>query len=226
MKMRNSGFSVDSMQIKVLLVEDHELVRDGIKSLLNSHPNISVVGEASNGAEAIDKINTLIPDLILMDLNMPVMNGQECTKFIKRNFPEIKILILSMHDNENYLLEIIEAGADGYILKSSSKEELIFAIKKVANGGIYIGSEFTKNIISKFKSTLPKNISKDVNIDLSDREKSVLKLISEGYTNNEIADKLFTSIRTIETRRKRLLDKTGTTNTATLIHFAVKSGLI
>jgi two-component system response regulator NreC len=213
------------MKIKVLLVEDHEIVRKGIKAIVESDPEIEVSGEASNGIEAIQKLKSLEVDLVLMDMNMPEMNGYECTKLVKQYHPAVKVLILSMHDHENYLIDMLTAGADGYILKNASKDELIFALRKIKNGGIYIGSEFTVNIVSKYKSS-NHQLNGNTEIDLSERERDVLNLIAEGHTNAEIAEKLFTSIRTIETRRKRLLEKTGTTNTATLIRFAVKNGLV
>jgi DNA-binding NarL/FixJ family response regulator len=213
------------MKIKVLLVEDHEIVRKGIKAILESDPEIEVAGEASNGIEAIQKLKTIPVDFVLMDMNMPEMNGQECTKLVKQYHPAIKVLILSMHDHENYLIDMLGAGVDGYILKNASKDELLFAIKKITTGGIYIGSEFTVNIVSKYKSNNHHPVA-TIEIELSDRERDVLTLIAEGHTNAEIAEKLFTSIRTIETRRKRLLEKTSTTNTATLIRFAVRNGLV
>lgn len=214
------------MIIKVLLVEDHEIVRKGIKALLEGNPDFSVTGEASNGIEALEKIPQQMPDVVLMDMNMPEMSGQECTKLIKQHFPNIKVLILSMHDHENYLVEMLKAGADGYILKNSSKEELLFAIRRVAGGGKYVGSEFTINLISKNGFHSNGTAHENNGVELSDRERDVLLLIAEGLTNAEIAVKLFTSIRTIETRRKRLLEKTGTTNTATLIRYAVKCGMV
>ena len=212
--------------IKVMLVEDHDLVREGIQSLLETDGEISVIGEARNGSEAINKIGMLDPDVILMDMNMPVMNGLECTRLIRKNYPGKKILILSMHDHENYLIDLLDAGADGYILKNSSKSELLFAIKKIANNGMYMGAEFTLGMLAKYKaSNSYKGVSaRDLNI--TDRELDVLNLIAQGKTNSEIANELFTSVRTIETRRKNLLDKTNTTNTATLIKFAFQNGLL
>lgn len=140
------------MSIKLILVEDHDIVREGLHSLFRDEPGIEILGEARNGKEALDLCATVKPDLVLMDMNMPVMNGSECTKQLKKKFPKIKVLILSMHDHESYLIEMLEAGADGYVLKSSRKDELLFAIKKVHNGGIYIGSEFTMSILEKYKS--------------------------------------------------------------------------
>jgi DNA-binding NarL/FixJ family response regulator len=215
------------MFINLYLVEDHAVVRQGVKALLESDPEIRIVGEASNGAEAFNKLGSVLPDILLMDMNMPVMNGLECARLVKRDFPSIKILILSMHDHESYLIDLLDAGVDGYILKSSPGEELIFAIRKIAMGGIYLSPEFTLSMLAKYKeardymSNHPKT-----NIDITEREMDVLQLIADGLTNTEIAQKLYTSVRTIENRRKRLLEKTGSGNTATLIRFAILNGLI
>jgi DNA-binding NarL/FixJ family response regulator len=214
------------LPIKILLLEDHDIVRQGIKALLDSEKEtVIVLDEARNGAEAIEKIRRQNPDVVLMDMNMPVMNGIECTKQIRLEFPQVKVLILSMHDHESYLIEMLEAGANGYLLKNAAKDELIFAIKKIANDGIHFGPEFTLNMLSKYKAAIGHSSAK-VDAKLTDREMDVLRLIAMGYTNTEMAKTLFTSVRTIETRRKKLLDKTGTTNTATLIKFAVLNGLI
>lgn len=215
------------MNIKVLLVEDHDLVRQGIKALLDREDEIEVVGEACNGLEALEKVRLLNPDVILMDMNMPQMGGLECTRKIKAEMPSKKILILSMHDHESYLIDMLDAGANGYILKNTSKEELLFAIRKIANDGIYMGPEFTLSMLAKFKASGGfTTAQKKSDIRLTEREMDVLHMVAEGKTNMQIAQELFTSVRTIETRRKNLLDKTGTTNTATLIKYAVLNGLV
>lgn len=214
------------MLIKVLLVEDHEIVREGLKALLEAEKNIKIAGEASNGREALFLVKASLPDVVLMDVNMPVMNGIEATQLIKKEFPEVKVLILSMHDHESYLIDMLDAGANGYVIKNCSREELIFAIKKVASDGVYIGPEFTLGMLAKYKNSSAFNIEKNPDISLSDYEIEVLQLVAEGLTNVEMAQKLHTSVRTIETRRKRLQEKTKTSNTATLIRFAVLNGLI
>jgi DNA-binding NarL/FixJ family response regulator len=160
-------------------------------------------------------------------MNMPVMNGLECTRKLKQEFPKKKVLVLSMHDHESYLIDMLDAGADGYILKNTTKDELLFAIRKVASDGIYMGAEFTISMLAKYKSTVgylrtpPK-----ADLKITEREMDVLERIAQGKTNAEIARELFTSVRTIETRRKNLLEKTGTSNTATLIRFAVLNSLV
>jgi DNA-binding NarL/FixJ family response regulator len=215
------------MEIKILLAEDHDIVRDGIRALLESEHDLRVIGQASNGEEAFAKARELNPDVVIMDLNMPVMNGLDCTRKIKAELPKIKILVLSMHDHENYLIDLLDAGADGYVLKNTSKEELAFAIRKIYKDGIYMGPEFTLNMLQKYRTTVqPDRAEKKEQLNISDREMEVLNLVAQGKTNSEIARTLFTSVRTIETRRKNLLDKTQTNNTATLIRYAVKNGLV
>lgn len=217
------------MSVKIILVEDHAVVREGLKALLSTENNLEVVAEASNGEEAYQLVQKLRPDLVVMDMNMPVMSGLECTRILKKEFPEIRILILSMYDHESYLVDLLDAGADGYVLKNSKKEELLFAINKVANDGMYIGPEFTMNLLTKKrleKSIAAQEQEQKLRVDISDREMEVLELIAQGMTNAEMANRLFISVRTIETRRKKLLEKTGTTNTATLIKFSIQNGLI
>jgi DNA-binding NarL/FixJ family response regulator len=214
------------MEIKVLLVEDHDLVRQGIRALLEREQGITVVGEASNGEAAIAELQRSIADVVVMDMSMPVMNGLQCTKYIKQHYPKKKVLIVSMHDHESYLIDLLAAGADGYILKNAPREELAFAIRKIANDGIYMGPEFTLNMLQKYKSVAHDPAVEVQDLKITPREMEVLKLVAEGKTNVEIARELFTSVRTIETRRKNLLDKTRSTNTATLIRYAVKSGLV
>jgi DNA-binding NarL/FixJ family response regulator len=218
--------ATDVMTIKVLLVEDHDIVRQGISALIAGSEEVEVVGEASNGASALEKIKQCNPDVILMDMNMPVMNGLESTREIKKQFPGKKVLILSMHDHESYLIDLLDAGADGYILKNTTKDELLFAIRKVASHGMYMGPEFTINMLAKYKASTVYLAVPNSDLKITDREMDVLNLVAEGKTNVEIARELFTSVRTIETRRKNLLEKTGTTNTATLIRYAFKNGLI
>ncbi|WP_207425524.1 response regulator transcription factor [Pedobacter sp. SYSU D00535] len=210
--------------IKVFLAEDHNIVRNGIKSLIEKENEIVVVDEAVNGIEAIQKLaNGVDAQILLTDLNMNGLNGLGLLEEIKRNNPQLKVLFLSMVDNEQYLLEAMRAGAAGYLLKNISRDELLFAIKHVAAGSKYICSEMSVKLLNKAAFSAPNTGS---GIELSRREKEVLLLIAEGFTNNEIAEKLFTSRRTVEGHRQNLLEKTGTRNTAALIRFAVQSGLV
>lgn len=214
--------------IKVLLAEDHNIVRNGIKSLIDKQPDIEVVAEAIDGLEVIGKLNEgTKADIVLTDINMPQLNGLSLIEHLKEKNPEIKVIILSMLDHENYVMKAVSSGAQGYLLKSVSEDEMMFAIRHVTAGNLYVCSELTSKLLDKL-STLPDENSEGnkIAIDLSRREIEILLLIAEGFTNNEIAEKLFTSRRTVEGHRQNLLEKTGARNTATLIRFAARNGLI
>jgi DNA-binding NarL/FixJ family response regulator len=212
--------------VRVLLVESHEMARQGIKSLLETEPWITVCGEATHGAEALKAVSSTDPDVIVIDVNAPAMTGIDCTRRLKYMYSDKKVVVLTMHDNESSLLDMLDAGADGYVFKRTNKDELLYAIKKVANDGIYIGQEFTLSLLAKFRNRSTRHEAAKDALKLTQHEMEVLERIGRGKTNAEIAQELFTSVRTIETRRKNLLDKTGTTNTATLIRYAVLNGLV
>lgn len=214
--------------IRVVLAEDHNIVRNGIRSLLEDQPWIEIVAEAINGYQVMEKIEEgLNPDVILADINMPDLDGLSLIERLKAYMPQIKVLILSMLDHEKYVMKAINAGAAGYLLKSISREELLFAIQHTAAGNKYICSDLSLKMLAR----LPVNSSTFDSVQissaqLSKREKEVLALIAEGHTNSEISDMLFTSRRTIEGHRQKLIEKTGARNTAALIKYAVKSGII
>lgn len=217
-----------NIPIKVLLADDHAIVRNGIISLLEKESSIEVIAEASNGVEVLELLQAgTIPDIIVTDISMPLMNGLELTAQIQANYPTVKVLILTILDQENYINQAFEAGASGYLLKNVNIAEIIFAINQLHLGYNYICTSIGMNLLissqAKF-SMLSKTSTTDVQI--SKREVEILKLIAEGYTNSEIADKLYTSKRTIEGNRQSLLDKTGKKNTAALINFVVRHGLI
>ncbi|WP_242927208.1 response regulator transcription factor [Pontibacter vulgaris] len=214
--------------VNVILTDDHKIIRDGLKSLLMNEANIKVVGEAANGNELIELLPQLDADVVLMDINMPQKDGFETTRYLKEHYPNLKVLVLSMLDSESYITKIMEAGASGYILKNAGKEELCSAIQLVAGGTPYICSDVAMGLLRKSNSDMPVSgdTSLKMNKELSRREVEVLSLIAEGFTNAEIADKLFTSKRTIETHRQNLLEKTHTKNTAMLIKYALQKGII
>lgn len=214
--------------INVLLAEDHNIVRNGIRSLLDKQPDIHVVAEANDGLEVLQLFGEgIMPDLVLTDINMPNLNGIALIEQLNEKFPDVKVLILSMLDHENYVMQAVNAGASGFLLKNVSEEEMVFGIRHVMAGNLYVCSELTSKLLGKF-SSLPQENNKEIKvaIDLSRREIEILLLIAEGLTNNEIAEKLFTSRRTVEGHRQNLLEKTGARNTATLIRFAVRNGII
>jgi DNA-binding NarL/FixJ family response regulator len=214
--------------IQVLLAEDHNIVRNGIKMLLASDKEINVAGEATNGREALDYItNNESVDVILADINMPELDGISLIKEVKALNPDIKVVILSMHDNEKYVSQAFIEGASGYLLKSVSADEMIFSLKHVQAGGKYLCSELSMNMLGKVSQKNVNSIADNVsNIEFSMREIEVLHLIADGLTNSEMSEKLFLSKRTIEGHRQSLIEKTNSKNTAALIRYAVLNGII
>jgi DNA-binding NarL/FixJ family response regulator len=214
--------------IQVLLAEDHNIVRNGIKMLLASDKEINVAGEATNGREALDFIaNNETVDVILADINMPELDGISLIKEVKLINPDIRVVILSMHDNEKYVSQAFIEGASGYLLKSVSADEMIFSLKHVHGGGKYLCSELSMNMLGKLSQKNVNSIADNVsNIEFSMREIEVLHLIADGLTNSEMSEKLFLSKRTIEGHRQSLIEKTNSKNTAALIRYAVLNGII
>lgn len=213
----------------VLLTEDHNVVRDGIKFLLEKEQDLHVIAEATNGKQTLELLEKgLNIDIILVDINMPEMNGIELTAQVKKKFSQIKVIILSMLDHDKYIIEAFKAGASGYLLKNVTATELVFAVKHVCTTNEqYICREIALRLLNKLVNKSDIAITDElVEIDISKREIEVLTLIAEGFTNMEIADKLYTSKRTVEGHRQNLIDKTGSRNTAALIRYAILSGLI
>lgn len=207
--------------IKIVLADDHELVRDGIKSLLESEKEFHVVAEASDGKEALEVIAVQNPDLLIVDIRMPKMNGLEVVKEMTNSFPNIKKLVLSMHDSEEYVVEAIQAGADGYLLKGSSKSEFLKALHTISSGGKFFAGDVSAYIINNFvngnaKTTSKSDIMPEELANLTNREKQILDLILEGKGNTEIADALEISKRTAEVHRFNLMKKMNVKNLAEL----------
>jgi DNA-binding NarL/FixJ family response regulator len=214
--------------IRILLAEDHNIVRNGLRSVLEKEDYIQITGEAVNGTDALTLLaNGSKADLLIADMNMPGMGGIELTEELKKNYPELKVMILSALDHEKYVIKAFQSGVSGYLLKSAGADELLFAIRHVYHNNQYICSELTNRFLARLLAipdpASPENIN---NIDFSSRELEVLSFIAEGFTNQEIADKMFTSRRTIEGHRQSLMDKTGSRNSAVLIRFAVVNGVI
>ncbi len=209
------------------MVDDHNLFREGIKFLLTQIGNINVVGEASNGQELIDYLETIEkPDIILLDINMPEMNGVEACALVTKKYPGINIIALSMNDEQEYYFKMIQAGARGFVQKQAGREKLEEAIKEVLDGGSYFPEDILRTIIFKFGTEDSVENKADKQFGLTKREKEVLALLCQGFTNTEIAEQLFLSPKTIEGHRANLLLKTGTKNSAHLVMFAIKNGII
>lgn len=212
------------MKHKIVVVDDHPVIRNGMKLMLNSMGHSEVVGEASNGQEFLKLLETKEVDIALMDIKMPVMNGLDATKIATERFPNLKVIALSMFEEEEYVVKMIEAGAKGYLLKNVDKDELDIAIRVVSSGNNYYCNDLSPVITNKF---LGKSKNKDEKVvELTKREVDVLKLICHGFSNQEISEKLFLSQRTVESHRANLIEKTGSKNSIHLVLYAIKNKLI
>lgn len=211
-------------KIKVVIVDDHKLVTDCISLFLMGADNIEVIGIAHSGQEALDLLKTVQPDVMLLDISMPNMSGIETTAAIKKNFSDIKILILSMHSDYNNISDAIDVGADGYVPKDVSSEELVEAIQTINDGKNYFHTTISEEIVRNYANKKKK--SSGVMPNLTKRELEVLQLFAEGYNNSEIAEKLFLSVRTIESHKNHILQKTNMKNSVELIKYAIKNKII
>lgn len=208
-------------KIKVVLADDHVVVRNGIKNLLENEGDITVVGEASNGEEALMAIEKLKPDLLIIDIRMPVMNGLEATKILSKKGGSTRTLVLSMHDDEDYILQSIESGASGYLLKDTSKEEFLKAINTIHQGGKYFSGDISQVLVNSYLNVKDRKIiqptSSVKHYEITKREKQILKMIADGIGNKEIAQQLGKSIRTIETHRFNIMKKLRVNNVVELL---------
>jgi DNA-binding NarL/FixJ family response regulator len=213
-------------EIKVLIVDDHTLVRDGIRALLALIAGIKVVGEAANGREALEKVKKLAPDVVLMDLAMPIMGGLEATRRIRKRFPRTKVLALTQYEDREYIVPTIEAGARGFVSKTAAFSELASAIQAVYQGGSFLSPMAAAAVVEECQQKVAIEGEKDSYQHLTDREREMLKLVAEGYTAKEIADMLVISLRTVETHKTNLMKKLNIHNKADLIRFAIRRGII
>ncbi len=213
-------------KIKVMIADDHALVREGIMAFLRMHDEIEIAGEASNGIEAIQKAKELRPDIILMDISMPELGGIEATVEIKKTMPEIKILILTQYDDKAYVSRLLKAGVSGYILKHAVGTDLIAAIKAVAQGESYLHSSIASKVIDGYLGTSSGMTIEDPYEKLTDREKQVLKLIAEGHSHKEIASMLNISVKTVIAHQTNISEKLDIRSRAGLIKFAIYKGII
>ncbi|MBS1159143.1 MAG: two component transcriptional regulator, LuxR family [Proteobacteria bacterium] len=214
---------------RILLVEDHTLLRAGLCALLEQDPGLEIVGESDNGRDALRSIAQLNPDLVLMDLSMPGINGIEAIANIKRRHPEIRVLVLTVHKAEEYIHESLRAGADGYILKDATHAELRLAIHSVLDGKTYLSPDISSKVISSFLgNNKPANFGNNASSPwetLTHREREVLKLVAEGNTNRQIADYLCLSVKTVEKHRSNLMKKLDLHNASALTAYALEKGL-
>ncbi|MEW6033361.1 MAG: response regulator transcription factor [Chloroflexota bacterium] len=211
-------------RIRVLIADDHAMVREGIRMILAAQPSIEVVGEAADGLQAIERTRELAPDIVLMDVAMPGLGGLEATLEVRKLYPRTRILVLSQYDNKEYVFRFLKAGASGYILKSAAGKELVSAIQSVHEGGSFLDPSIAPTVIEGY-------VKGDAGVEsayeeLTDREKQVLKLIAEGYTSRQIADALVISVKTVMAHRASIMEKLNIHNRTELIKYAIRKGLI
>lgn len=229
--------------LRIFIVDDHNIIISGIRSLLDGVGDVQLIGEAHNGEEAVQTLSRMapseVPDLVLMDIKMPKMNGIEATRQLHQVHPDMRIMALTMFDDEEYVTTMISAGAHGYIMKNTGKEELLLAIRKVAGGENYFSAEATSAVMARFMQgarggttaaesgpSSDSDEATDNDLQLTKREIEILRLIASEMTNQEIADKLFISPRTVHSHRRNLMQKVGVKNTAGLVRYAIRHELI
>ncbi len=210
--------------VRILLVDDHAVLRDGVRMVLESQPGFQVVGTTENGRDALRLVEELRPDIAVLDIAMPEMNGLEATRAIRQCCPQTQVVILSMHEGEEYLREALRAGAAGYVLKRAAAKELVGAIQTVRHGESYLDPALTRTLISDYVRQVERG--DEMPDSLTERELEVLKLVAEGFTNRQIALKLNISIKTVQTHRANLMDKLNLHDRTELVRYAIRRGLI
>ena len=213
-------------KIRVLVVDDHTIVRDGICALLALSGDIEVVGEAANGSEALQMVRELQPDVVVMDVAMPIMGGLEATRRIHRDFPKIKVLVLTQYADKEYVFPVLEAGASGFISKVAASSEIGTGIRSVYQGDSYLSPSVAKLLVENYQHTAGQRTGQDSYDQLTEREREVLKLLAEGYSTQEMADMLVITTKTVEGHKTNLMAKLGIHNRVDLVKYALRKGII
>jgi DNA-binding NarL/FixJ family response regulator len=212
--------------IRVLLAENHTIVRKGLRALLDDETDIEVVGEAEDGREAVDQVERLSPDVVLMDITMPLLNGVEATRQIKAQHPRVQVLGLTRHENEEYIYQLLRAGASGYVVKQAAPAELVEAIRTVFGGDTYLSPSINPSVVEEYIRQANAMVKKGPEERLTPREREVLQLVAEGRMNREIAQVLSISVKTVEHHRANLMSKLGLYSAAELTQYAIRMGVI
>jgi len=215
-----------SDMIRIMLADDHTIVRQGLARLLNDQPDLTVVGQAVNGRTAVDKALELKPDVIIIDIAMPQMNGLEAAKRIRKKLPDTKILILSMYSHEHYIHDLLETGVSGYLLKDSSGRDIINAIHVAMSDETFLSPSISKVLVDTYRSPHKNSSGAERYKRLSNREREVFQLIAEGHSTRQIAEMLYVSISTIKSHRAKIMEKLGIETPVKLVHFAIQLGLV
>ncbi|UCE56465.1 MAG: response regulator transcription factor [Desulfobacterales bacterium] len=212
--------------INIFLADDHTIVRQGLAKLIEAEPNFKVIGEAQNGRQAVRKVERLNPDIVIMDIAMPLLNGIEATRQIKKLSPQTKVIILSMHSHDRYISELISLGASGYLLKDSTGAEIIKAISAAMKGDVYLSPSISRRVVEDYLTLKKTSSREDLYTKLSNREREVFQMIAEGHSTKEISDILCVSPSTVKTHRANIMEKLQIDNISQLIQFAIRLGIV
>jgi two-component system response regulator NreC len=213
-------------RIRVLIADDHTLVREGLRALLEGQGGFEVIGEASNGREAIDRAIQMRPDVVLMDIGMPEIDGLAATRRIIKVDPAIRVLVLTVHETEDYFFRVLEAGAHGFLVKDAASTELVAAVRAVHHGGVFLHPPMAKRLVDEYLSRIGSGEERAAHALLTPRERQILALIGAGHTNQEIADHLSLSVNTVQAHRSHIIDKLDLHSRADLMRYAVRVGLL
>lgn len=213
-------------KIKVLVVDDHTIVREGVRILLEAQPDIEVVGEAADGQEAVAQVRALAPNVVLIDIAMPVLNGLEATRTIRHDYPQVQVIGLTMYESDEYFFQLLNAGASGYVLKKAASADLLAAIRAVHAGDMFLYPSLARRLVSDYLGRVKSGEEQNRFDGLTAREHEVLKLIAEGHTNQVIADRLVISPSTVQTHRTRIMQRLDLHSRAELIQYAMRKGLL
>ncbi|MDQ7849574.1 MAG: response regulator transcription factor [Armatimonadota bacterium] len=213
-------------KIRVVIADDHAVVREGVKMILSREPDIEIVGEAGNGREALDLVAKTRPHVVVMDISMPEMGGVEATRRVKEAYPKVNVLALTMHEDESYVFQLLKAGASGYVLKRGAAQDLVQAIRSAARGEAFLYPSVARSVLADYLKRVEAGEERHRFDGLTEREREILALIAEGLSNQEIAQKLFISIKTVQTHRTHIMEKLDLHNRAQLVRYAIRKGLI
>jgi two-component system response regulator NreC len=211
---------------KVLIADDHAIVREGVRMILAKEPDIEVVGEAEDGQQALDLVEQRRPNVVIMDLSMPGMGGIEATKKVKEQHPKVNVLVLTMHEDESYVFQLLRAGASGYVLKRAAAQDLVQAVRAAAKGEAFLYPSVARKVVEDYLKRVEAGEGRDRYDGLTEREREILTLIAQGLSNQHIAEKLFISIKTVQTHRAHVLEKLGLHDRTELVRYAIRKGLI